>query len=254
LGQENNLNECPKCHGKTEFVPIGLKRAKGKTEAIFGRYKCIKCDWRSEIQEPFHNLAKTARPKNAVYMYHTYDKEQKTLTFFVYTNEIQVEHPSLVGEKSDRHLLTVEVTPHSIQIWPKARLSIQENKVGKELMLLDHEKELSANLGSNFPPESIHPEAYSLGVREIKELIEKIQNGQINDTRVADSIARAEEWQKDGYQVECICDGKVLMKKELEKILFGKKLQYDKVFRKKVLEDHRYSDADLYKTPSKDDS
>lgn len=39
------------------------------------------------------------------------------------------------------------------------------------------------------------------------------------------------------------------MKKELEKILFGRKLQFDKVFRKKVLEDQCYSDADLYKKP-----
>jgi hypothetical protein len=167
---------------------------------------------------------------------------------------MKVENPSLGGEKFDRHLLTVEVTPHSIQIWPKARLSIQENKVGKELMLLDHERELAPNLGSKPSPERIHVEAYNSGVREIKELIEKIQNGQINDTRVADSIAQAEEWQKDGYQVECICDGQILMKKELEKILFGKKLQYDKEFRKKVLEDHCYSDADLYKTPQESDS
>jgi hypothetical protein len=254
LGQEKNLNECPICHGKTEFIPIGLKRLKGKTAEIFGRYKCVKCDWHSDIQEPFRNLAKTARPKNAVYMYHTYDKEHKTLTFFVYTNEMKVEYPRLVGEKFDPHLLTVAVTPHSIRIWPKARLSIQENEVGKELMLLDHERELAANLCSNRSPERIQPEDYNSGVREIKELIEKIQNGQINDTRVADSIARAEEWQKDGYQAECVCDGKILMKKELEKILFGKKLQYDKEFRKKVLEDHCYSDADLYKTPQEDDS
>ena len=253
MGQEKNLNECPICHSKTEFIPIGLKKVKGKTEEIFGRYKCIKCDWHSDIREPLQNLTKTVRPKNTVYMFHTYDKEHKTLTFFVYTNEMKVEYPNLVGEKFDRHLLTVAVTPHSIRIWPKARLSIQENEGGKE-MLLDGEKELATNLCSNRSPEFIHLEAYSSGVREIKELIEKIQNGQINDTRAADSIARAEEWQKDGYQVESICDGQILMKKELEKILFGKKLQYDKEFRKKVLEDHCFSDADLYKTPQEDDS
>jgi hypothetical protein len=39
------------------------------------------------------------------------------------------------------------------------------------------------------------------------------------------------------------------MKKKFEKILFGKKLQYDKEFRKKVLEDQSYSYADLYKNP-----
>ena len=254
MGQERNFNECPICHGKTEFIPIGLKRLKGKTEELFGRYKCVKCDWHSDIQEPFRNLAKTARPKNAVYMYHSYDKEHKTLTFFVYTSEMKVEYPNLVGEKFDLHLLTVAVTPHSIQIWPKARLTIQENEVGKELILLDHEREHAENLCSNRFPERIQPEAYNLGLREIEELIEKIQKGQINDTRLADSIARAEEWQKDGYRAECICNGQILMKKELEKILFGKKLQYDKEFRKKVLEDHCYSDADLYKIPHEDDS
>jgi hypothetical protein len=92
-----------------------------------------------------------------------------------------------------------------------------------------------------------------LGIKEIKELIEKIKNGQVNDTKATDSIAQAEEWQKDGYQVACIADGQILMKKELEKILFGEKLQHDREFRKKVLEDHCYSQADLYKIPKEDD-
>jgi hypothetical protein len=242
LVQKKNLNECPKCHGKTEFIPIGSKTVKGKTEGLFGRYKCVKCDWHSDIQEPSHNLAKTTRPKNPVYMYHTYDKEHKTLMFFVYTNELKVEDPRLLGEKLDRHLLTAKVTPHSIRIWPKVRLIIEENKESKKLMLLDEEKDHAEIVTST-------PEACESGIREIKELIERIQNGNVNDVRAADSIARAEELQKDSYRVECISNGKILMKKELEKILFGKKLQYDKEFRKKVLEDQCYSDADLYKGP-----
>lgn len=240
-------SECPKCHAKTEYIPIGSKTVKGKTEGLFGRYKCIKCDWRSDIQEPFHNLAKTTKPKNPVYMYHTYDKKHKTLMFFVYTNELKVESPHLVGEKFDRHLLTAEVTPHSIRIWPKARLSIEENEESKKLSLLDQENEHMENVHST-------PEADESGIREIKELIARIQNGNVNDVKAADSIAKAEELQKDGYRVECITNGKILMKKELEKILFGKKLQYDKEFRKKVLEDHYYSDADLFKTPQESGS
>jgi hypothetical protein len=175
-------------------------------------------------------------------MYHTYDKEYKTLMLFVYTNELEVEDPRLLGEKFDRHLLTAEVTPHSIRIWPKARLSIEENEESNKLMVLDQEKEHAENVYSPH-------EAYESGIREIKELIERIQNGHVNDVKAADSIARAEELQKDDYRVECISNGKILMKKELEKILFGKKLQYDKEFRKKVLEDQCYSDADLYKKP-----
>lgn len=240
--QKKNLNECPKCHGKTEFIPIGSKTVKGKTEGLFGRYKCIKCEWHSDIQEPFHDQAKTTRPKTPVYMYHTYDKKHKTLMFFVYTNELKVEDHRFVGEKFDRHLLTAEVTPHSIRIWPKARLSLEENEENKKLTLLDQENDHTENVNST-------PEAYESGIKEIKGLIEKIQNGHVNDVRAADSIARAEELQKDGYRVECISNGKIIMKKELDKILFGKKLQYDKEFRKKVLEDHCYSDADLYKNP-----
>ncbi len=239
--QKKNLNECPKCHGKTEFIPIGSKTVKGKIEGLFGRYKCIECDWRSDIQEPFH-LAKTTRPRNPVYMYHTYNKEHKTLMLFVYTNELKVEGSHLVGEKFDRHLLTAEITPHSIRKWPKARLRIEENEESKKQLLLDQENEPIGNVNSS-------TEAYESGVKEIKELIDRIQNGHVNDIKAADSIARAGEFQKNGYRIECISNGKILMKKELEKILFSKKLQYDKEFRKKVLEDQCYSDADLYKNP-----
>jgi hypothetical protein len=137
---------------------------------------------------------------------------------------MKVESPIFVGEKLDRHLLTVNVTPYSIRLWPKARLTIQENEEGKKLSTLDEERELAANPCLNPSSEHISPEVFKSGVREIKELIEKIQNGQVNDTKTAESIAQAEEWQKDGYRVECIGFGKILMKKELEKILFGKKL------------------------------
>jgi hypothetical protein len=92
-----------------------------------------------------------------------------------------------------------------------------------------------------------------LGIKEIKELIEKIRNGQVNDTRSTDSIAQAEEWQKDGYEVALISSGQIIMKKELEKILFKEKLQHDKEFKKKVLEDHSYSQDDLYKIPKEGD-
>ena len=89
-----------------------------------------------------------------------------------------------------------------------------------------------------------------MGIKEIKELIEKIKNGQVNDTKVTDNIAQAEEWQKDDYRVECIHSGQIFMKKELEKILFKEKLQHDREFRKKVLEDQCYSQADLFKIPN----
>ena len=93
-----------------------------------------------------------------------------------------------------------------------------------------------------------------MGIKEIKELIEKTKNGEVNDTKLTDSIAQAEEWQKDGYEVAHIHCGKIFMKKELEKILFGEKLQHDKVFRKKVLEDHCYSQTDLYKVPNESEA
>ncbi len=92
-------------------------------------------------------------------------------------------------------------------------------------------------------------EAGNLGIREIRELIERIKNDQVNDTRTADSIAQAEEWQKEGYRVELIHGGKIFMKIELEKSLFKEKFEHEKEFRKKIEEEHQYSSADLYKFP-----
>jgi hypothetical protein len=45
---------------------------------------------------------------------------------------------------------------------------------------------------------NITEESDSLGIKEIKDLIEKIKNGQVNDARTTDNIAQAEEWQNDG--------------------------------------------------------
>ena len=92
----------------------------------------------------------------------------------------------------------------------------------------------------------------NLGIKEIKDIIERIRKGQVFDVRATESIAQAEEWQKDDYRVEDISSDQIIMKKELEKILFREKLEHDKEFRKKVLEEHCYSQADLYKTPKED--
>jgi hypothetical protein len=128
LDQEKNLNECPICHDKTEFIPIGFRSLKGKTEEIFGRYKCVKCDWHSDIQEPTTNLTKSSRPKKAVYMYHTYDKKHKTLTFFVYTNQMKVKYPNLIGERFDRHLLSLK-NPEDCQKFKETILWLKNQPV-----------------------------------------------------------------------------------------------------------------------------
>ena len=57
LNPERILNVCPKCHRKAKFVSIGVKNAKGKAPVVWGRYKCSKCDWQSELQELDHHPA-----------------------------------------------------------------------------------------------------------------------------------------------------------------------------------------------------
>jgi hypothetical protein len=149
MNPEKNSNLCPKCHKKTEFVPIGTRNVKGKAQVVLGRYKCSECDWQSELQEPkAHQTAK--KPKNTVYMIHHYYKEGKRLFVWVYTTEkkIGADSQNLGLEDLDRHLLTVEVTPHSIRICPNVPFSIQSKRVEEGLMFLEDNKELVPSLCS----------------------------------------------------------------------------------------------------------
>lgn len=129
LKTEKKLNVCPKCHRKTKFVSIGVKDAKGKAQVVWGRYKCSKCDWQSELQELDQHPATAAnRPKNPVYLLYHYSKEGKQLSIWVYTTEKTVDPSKPDYENTDRHLLTVDVTPHSLRICPNVPLQSSEQK------------------------------------------------------------------------------------------------------------------------------
>lgn len=146
LKPEKNLNICPKCHSKTKFVPIGVKDVKGKAHVIWGRYKCSKCDWQSEFQEPDQRPA--SGPKNPVYLRSHYFKEDKTLSIWVYTTEKRVDPSDPLCGDLDRHLLTVDVTPHSLRICPNVPFSVQNKRVEEGLMFLQDNKDLGASLCS----------------------------------------------------------------------------------------------------------
>lgn len=144
LKPENESNVCPKCQKKTEFVSYVLKNEKGKPSLVLGRYKCSECDWLSELQEL--NSQPATRPKNPVYLHSHYFKEGKMLYISVYTTE-KVTDPSQPDYWNlDRHLLTVEVTPHSLRICPNVPFSLQNKRVEEGLMFLQDNKDLVASL------------------------------------------------------------------------------------------------------------
>jgi hypothetical protein len=143
LNPEKKLNECPKCHRKTKFVPICVKAAKGKADVLLGRYKCSECNWQSELQEP--DVHPPIRPKNPVYLTSHYFKEDKMLFISVYTTE-KITDPSKPDYmNTDRHLLTVTVTPHSLGICPNVPFSLQNKRSEEGLMFLQDNKDLIAS-------------------------------------------------------------------------------------------------------------
>ncbi len=146
LNPEKKLNLCPKCNRKTKFVPIGVKDEKGKAHVLWGRYKCSKCDWQSELQEPDQHP--TTQSKNPVYLLHHYFKDGKQLLISVYTTEKRVDPSSPDYENTDRHLLTVIATPHSLRICPNVPFSLQNKRVEEGLMFLEDNKDLIASLCS----------------------------------------------------------------------------------------------------------
>ncbi len=133
------------CHKKTKFISIGMKKIKGKNQVVLGRYKCSHCDWQSELQEPDQQLAIPIRPKNPVYMYHHYFKEDKTLSILVYTTEKIIDSSNHIFRNLDRHLLTIEVSPNSLKICPNVPFSIQKKRLEEGLMFLQDNKELVAS-------------------------------------------------------------------------------------------------------------
>jgi len=151
LKPEKKLNVCPKCHRKTKFVSIGVKDVKGKAYVIWGRYKCSKCDWQSELQELDHHPP--TRSKNPVYLFYHYFKEGEQLSIWVYTTEKRVDPSEPDYENTDRHLLTVDVTPHSLRICPNVPFSLQSKRVEEGLMFLEDNKDLTASLCSECSPE-----------------------------------------------------------------------------------------------------
>lgn len=65
------------------------------------------------------------------------------------------------------------------------------------------------------------------------------------DVRTTDSIAEAEEWQKEGFKVSHVGFGKIFMRRKVEDSRFIEKFQNDKAFREKVLREGGYKDSDL---------
>lgn len=144
LNPEKKSNVCPKCQKKTKFVSNVLKDEKGKPSLVLGRYKCSECDWQSELQELSNQPA--TRPKNTVYLRSHYFRETKMLYISVHTTE-KVANPSKPDHGNlDRHLLTVEVTPHSLRLCPNVPFSLQNKRVEEGLMFLQDNKELIASL------------------------------------------------------------------------------------------------------------
>jgi rubredoxin len=147
LNPEKKLNVCPNCHSKTKFASIGVKDIKGKPKVVLGRYECPNCDWKSDPIEPDLRLATLPKkPKKPVYLHSHYFKEDKMLFVSVYTTEKAVD-PSEFGYMDlDRHLLTVEVTPHSLRIWPNVPFSLPNKRLEEGLLFLQDNKELMASL------------------------------------------------------------------------------------------------------------
>lgn len=88
-------------------------------------------------------------------------------------------------------------------------------------------------------------EEESVGAKEVNALIERIKSGQVFETKVTENLREAEKWQADDYRTAEIFDGKLIMRKELEKILFKERFLCDPVFKEKVLNKHSYTDSDL---------
>jgi hypothetical protein len=91
----------------------------------------------------------------------------------------------------------------------------------------------------------VFEEEESMGAKEVNELIERIKNGQVFETKSTENLKEAEKWQADDYRTADIFDGKLIMKKELEKILFKERFLSDPIFKNKVLNKHTYTDSEL---------
>jgi hypothetical protein len=145
LKQERKFNECPKCQQKTKFISIGAKNVKGKTPVVWGRYKCSKCDWQSELQELNHNPATVTKPKNTVYLQQHYYKEDKILLISVHTTEKIVDPIKDFSNRTNRHLLTIEVTPQSLTICPNVPFYLESKRIQEGLMFFIDTKDLIAS-------------------------------------------------------------------------------------------------------------
>jgi len=86
----------------------------------------------------------------------------------------------------------------------------------------------------------------AVGAKEVNALIERIKSGQRFETKVTENLREAEKWQADDYRTADIFDGKLIMRKELEKILFKERFLCDPIFKEKVLNKHSYTESDLF--------
>jgi len=80
-----------------------------------------------------------------------------------------------------------------------------------------------------------------------KELHEAVANKDPFIIRKTDSIAVAEEWFRDNFEVFEISDGKIFMRKGTEDALLCWKMQNDAGFKEKIMKEKRFRKAEIYK-------